>query len=82
MATITDICSMYLLLTAATAAEIQPVIDYLAKKSNSYLQPHKVDILITGVGAVATTYSLTKQSIIKRPDLIIQAGIAGCFQRI
>ena len=37
-------------------------------------------MLITGVGAVATTYSLTHNINNQRPDLIIQAGIAGCFR--
>lgn len=70
---------MYLLLAAATAAEIQPVIDHL-EKNDLILQPHKVEVLITGVGAVATTWSLTHTIYSHRPDLIIQAGIAGCFR--
>lgn len=79
MATITDICNMYLLLTAATAAEIQPSIDFLEKNSFT-LQPHNAELLITGVGTVATTYSLTHHLINRRPDLVIQAGIAGSFR--
>ena len=70
---------MYLLLTAATAVEIQPVIDHL-EKNDLILQLHKVEVLITGVGAVATTWSLTHSIYNHRPDLIIQAGIAGCFR--
>ncbi len=70
---------MYLLLTAATAAEIQPVIDRL-EKNELIPQPHEVEVLITGVGAVATTWSLARTIINRRPDLIIQAGIAGCFR--
>jgi futalosine hydrolase len=70
---------MHLLLTAATAAEIQPVIDYLGKK-DFVSQSHEVEVLITGVGAVATTYSLTQTINNQRPDLIIQAGIAGSFR--
>jgi futalosine hydrolase len=38
-----------------------------------------IDLLITGIGLTATTYSLTKQLNIKRPDLIIQAGVGGCY---
>ena len=38
-----------------------------------------IDVLITGIGLTATTYSLTRQLQIKRPDLIIQAGVGGCF---
>jgi len=80
MATITDICNMYLLLTAATAAEIQPGIDFL-EKNNFTLPPHDAKVLITGVGAVATTYALTHNLIHRRPGLVIQAGIAGSFRQ-
>jgi len=80
MATIADICNMYLLLTAATAAEIQPCIDFL-EKNNFTLQPHDTEVLITGVGAVATTYSLTHHLIHHKPGLVIQAGIAGSFRQ-
>ena len=80
MATITDICSMYLLLTAATAAEIQPGIDFL-EKNEFTIQPHEVEVLITGVGAIATTYLLTYNINNHKPDIIIQAGIAGSFSR-
>ncbi|HKZ66746.1 MAG TPA: hypothetical protein VJ111_10340, partial [Chitinophagaceae bacterium] len=40
-----------------------------------------LDILITGIGLTATTYSITKQIQIRRPDIIIQAGIGGCFNQ-
>ena len=70
---------MYLLLTAATAAEIQPVIDFL-EKNDFAIQPHEAEVLITGVGAVATTYLLSYNINTHRPDLIIQAGIAGSFR--
>jgi len=40
---------------------------------------NRVSVLITGVGSVATTWSLMRQIDRERPDLIIQAGIAGCF---
>jgi futalosine hydrolase len=71
---IPDICNMHILLAAATTFEIQPTIDYLAKKASSGVHP-----LITGVGSLATTWSLMRQIDRSRPDLIIQAGIAGCF---
>jgi len=40
---------------------------------------HDIDILITGIGLTATTYSLTRQLHLKRPDYVIQAGVGGCF---
>jgi futalosine hydrolase len=41
--------------------------------------PHRVSTLITGIGSLPTTWSLMRQIGRDRPDLIIQAGIAGCF---
>lgn len=65
---------MQLLLCASTEFEIGPTIDYIR---NEKLQ--NIDILISGVGMVATTYSLTKKIFDNRPDFILQAGVAGCL---
>lgn len=72
---IPDICNMHILLAAATPFEIQPTLDYLAKKTTGFT----VTPLITGVGSLATTWSLMRQIDSHRPDLVLQAGIAGCF---
>ena len=69
---------MYLLLTAATAAEIQPTIDFLEKKDFAF-PSLQAEILVTGIGAVSTTYLLTNGINKHRPDIIMQAGIAGSF---
>lgn len=75
---IPDICSMHILLTAATPFEVQPTLDYLAaapaQTSRLVITP-----LVTGVGSLPTTWSLMRQIGRQRPQLIIQAGIAGCF---
>ncbi len=65
---------MNCLIVSATAREISPFLDYYkdTKLTNT-------DVLVTGIGLTATTYSLTKQLCIKRPDIIIQAGVGGCF---
>jgi futalosine hydrolase len=68
---------MNCLLVAATTKEITPFLSYYR---NSDTKPD-IDILITGIGLTATTYALTKQISIKRPGIIIQAGIAGCFDK-
>lgn len=60
---------MQILVVAATAMEIEPF-------SKSGYGP---DILITGVGSPATIYHLTKKLAEGKYDLVIQAGIAGCF---
>jgi futalosine hydrolase len=71
---------MNCLVVAATAIEIKPFLEqYRAKKGlPTAIEP---DVLITGIGLTATTYSLTKQVQIKRPDIIIQAGVGGCFDK-
>lgn len=69
---------MKILLVAATKHEIEPVQHYLAERI--YLRKHQqVDLLITGVGAMATTYALSKHIHMHKPDIAIQAGIGGSF---
>jgi len=63
---------MQLLLCASTEFEIRPVIEFVQRE-----KVQNVDVLITGVGMMATTYSLTKAILRKRPDFVLQAGIAG-----
>jgi futalosine hydrolase len=69
---------MHILLAAATTFEIQPAIDFLTQPL-SRRRGHETDTLITGVGCMATVYSLKRQIDRLRPDIIIQAGIAGCW---
>ena len=61
---------MEILVVAATEMEIAPFI----------LQNNATDVLITGVGAPACMYLLTKRLQQKKYHLIIQAGIAGTFK--
>ena len=73
-----DICRMHILLAAATTFEIQPAIDFLAAPPSG--RPgHEIEVLITGVASLATVHSLMHHVDGHRPDIIIQAGIAGCF---
>lgn len=46
------------------------------------LSGHELDILITGVGLMASTYAISRQIHLKRPDLVIQAGLAGSFDTL
>lgn len=68
---------MNILLVAATAKEIEPFFEYY--KNTKTIKD--IDVLITGVGLTATTYHLLKQLQLKRPKLVIQAGVAGCFDK-
>src|SRR5690606_26080222 len=67
---------MAILIAAATSKEIAPLITRLGKSGTE-----DIDILITGIGVMRATYSLSTQVRLKRPELIIQAGVAGCFDR-
>lgn len=67
---------MYILLVAATSFEIQPAID---QTGSPFREGYETDTLITGIGSIPTVYSLMRQIGRRRPDIIIQAGIAGCF---
>jgi futalosine hydrolase len=70
------ILKMQLLLCASTESEISYAIEFIRKENI-----HNVDILVTGVGLMSTTYSLTKAISKKRPDFVLQAGIAGCLDQ-
>ena len=75
---IADICNMHIVIVAATALEIQPLLDL---RQTAGIDTAGWEVLITGVGAVATTYSLMETIARKKPGLMIQAGIAGCFEK-
>ena len=60
-----------LLVVAATEFEIEP---FLKENNNA-------DVLITGVGIPSTVFHLTKKLSEKKYDLVIQAGIAGTFNK-
>lgn len=65
---------MQLLLCASTEFEIKPTIDFIRSEIIE-----NIEILITGVGMMATTFALTKKIANSRPDFILQAGVAGCL---
>jgi futalosine hydrolase len=66
---------MKLLIVVATKLEIEP---FLNKLKGSKFKP---DVLITGVGMVATTFSLAKRFSEKKYDLALNLGICGSFNR-
>jgi futalosine hydrolase len=65
---------MQLLVCAATPLEIEPLTHFL-----HYEKITEVDVLITGVGMMSTAYALARSIARKRPDFILQAGVAGCL---
>jgi futalosine hydrolase len=70
---------MHILICAATNHEIEPTLQFLKQQPAG--KNHLIRILITGIGGIATTYQLLKSIQEKKPDYIIQAGIAGAFAK-
>ncbi|MGN6566921.1 MAG: futalosine hydrolase [Flavipsychrobacter sp.] len=79
---------MKLLVVAATEAEISIFTQYLQQHAlptgpMQYLtkQQNSVQVCITGVGMVATSYTLTKTFQKSSYDMALQVGIGGAFDR-
>ena len=72
---------MNCLLIASTAVEIAPFLNHYRNSEKLNYIDFKLDVVITGVGLTATAYALSKQINISDPQLIIQAGVAGCFDK-
>jgi futalosine hydrolase len=77
-----------ILLVAATAAEIGPVVAELRRTADrgpritSYAShSHDVDVLVSGVGMVATATWCSHALARERYDLAINLGVCGTFDR-
>ena len=70
---------MKVLVTAATQPEIKPLMNWLEEEVTINGQI-EVEVMITGIGMFSTAYHLGKYFAKNKPDLAIQAGIAGSFQ--
>jgi len=68
---------MKILLVAATTAEIAPTVHWLAGQPVSAQE--RIEVLLTGVGLMATTFALTRALSDSHYDIVIGAGIAGAF---
>jgi futalosine hydrolase len=65
---------MQILIVAATRPEIAPLLDHFADKP-------PFDVLITGVGMVATAFAMGNAQQLKQYNLVINLGIAGSFDK-
>ncbi|NSL88509.1 futalosine hydrolase [Chitinophaga solisilvae] len=78
---------MKLLVTAATILEIKPFITFLDHQSQRIsdtqyrLANCYIDVLIAGIGMMHTAFSLGTHLAVRKPDMALQAGIAGSFRR-
>ena len=74
-------------IVAATKMEVEPLIhflnDHATNESSTQHQfnEYKIDILVTGIGILHTTYSLMNYLAQNKPDFWIQAGIGGAFDQ-
>lgn len=70
---------MEIMLVAATPLEIAPALEWLQKNEFRTKSGTAVNVVITGIGSMQTTYRLMDAIHRHRPDALIQAGIAGSF---
>ncbi len=70
---------MRVIVTSATVGEWMPAFLEVDSLYTSESKRLKVTFHQSGVGMLATAVSLTKTIMEEKPDLVIQAGIAGCF---
>ncbi len=67
---------MKILVTAATQLELDAISSIWCEDSK---KKHTLELLVTGLGSVATAYNLTKVLSQKQYDLVLNIGIAGSF---
>ena len=79
---------MNFLLVSATLMEIRLFLDGLPliEKQSEQLSRYQykksvIDVLVPGVGMVPTAYFLGKQLAVQHYDLVVNAGIAGTFNK-
>lgn len=71
---------MKTLVVAATKAELTFFYQHFNLPEGDFVESKNFDLLITGVGMVATAFALGKHLSAKY-NLVVNFGIAGCFNR-
>jgi futalosine hydrolase len=71
---------MKTLVVAATKAELTFFYQHFNLPEEDFVERKNFDLLVTGVGMVATAFALGKH-LSSKYDLIVNFGIAGCFDR-
>lgn len=72
---------MNCLVVSATVLEIKPFIQHCRTTNKLDFIDLQLDFLVTGVGSINATYALMKHLQVKKPDIVIMAGIAGAFDK-
>ncbi|WP_316799256.1 futalosine hydrolase [Pedobacter frigidisoli] len=71
---------MKTLVVAATKAELAFFYQHFNLPGGDFVESKSFDVLITGVGMVATAFALG-QHLSPKYNLVVNFGIAGCFNR-
>ena len=71
---------MKTLVVAATKAELAFFYQHFNLPGGDFVENKSFDVLITGVGMVATAFALG-QHLSPKYNLVVNFGIAGCFDR-
>ncbi|WP_406824811.1 futalosine hydrolase [Pedobacter sp. KACC 23697] len=71
---------MKILVVAATKAELTFFYQHFNLPDSDFVESKNFDLLITGVGMVATAFALGKH-LSSKYSLVVNFGIAGCFDR-
>ena len=72
---------MRVVLTAATVGEWMPTFTHLDGLYTGESERLKVQFYQSGVGMLSSAVALTRLALENKPDLVIQMGIAGCFNK-
>lgn len=76
---------MNILIVSATTFEIAPLLQYLDSKAEKLsffeykLNGNVIYPLVTGVGALNTSFGLSRHKDIEKTDVAINAGLAGAY---
>ncbi len=74
-----NFAAMHVVITSATKFECSEASEQINAGSLYNNDPLKISFHTSGVGLLASSVSLTTLVLEQKPSLIIQAGIAGCF---
>jgi futalosine hydrolase len=77
---------MDILLVAATAPEVSPLVERLrlapgsrSGNAEGFVAGNRVEVLLTGVGMTATAYRLGRRLAQRYFDLVLNLGVAGAY---
>lgn len=75
----TTFAAMKVIITSATNREILQITEQIVSSCSEEISKNSISFHISGVGILASSFSISKLIFEEKPDLIIQVGIAGTF---